>query len=234
MDSSKNCWLPLDGTILTSLPYTTTLQTPKNDLLAVDFEPGPYDVICARGKQVWDHVGNRRFRLLIDLSIDRYMKARTRMDKSIMVFGLVDMIRQASLTGGGFVRRIKCNGKMNWCEVGDITARDKVGHAIRDAIWARQTNGGQVKTMLELFGASDVKRNTSEEEQAREGLAQAAVKQVHFGYQGSHYNAMPQEQLCADSQIMTIVPIIPTKLYNYEDQKTSPNYVAPASERDHK
>ena len=34
--------------------------------LGPNFTPGPYDVICARGKQAFQHPGNRYFRSLVN------------------------------------------------------------------------------------------------------------------------------------------------------------------------
>jgi hypothetical protein len=181
---NPNAFLPLTSSTpplsLASIHRVRKIA-PKNNFLGADFTPGPYDVVCARGKLAWDHIGNRRFRLLIDLTIDKYLAARTKIDKSILVLSLVDMVREASSDGGGFVKLIKEGNALQWCEVGDITARDKVGHAIRDAIWARQVNGGQAKTMVELFGTPGHQKKLSAVEQTIEDLAQAALRQATLG-----------------------------------------------------
>jgi hypothetical protein len=103
----------------------------KNTLLAADFEPGPNDVICKRGKDAWNHKGNQWFRHLVEANVENYLKCRSRSDKSLLVLRIVDTIRQAS-PQGGFVKQIEQDGVLAWCEVGDEIARDKVGHALRD------------------------------------------------------------------------------------------------------
>lgn len=105
------------------------IPRPKNVPLPDNFEPGPYDVICGRGKRTYNHVGNRRFRLTIQLNIDGYAKAVSKLDKSLVVILIVDTIREAK---GGFVKRDPKIG--TWMDIGDQLAREKVGHALRDAI----------------------------------------------------------------------------------------------------
>lgn len=101
--------------------------------LAPDFEPSPYDVICGRGKIAFNHAGNHRFRVTIDIYLQRYSKAKTKLEKSIIVMSIVDIFRQNSPTGG-FVKRDTSTGR--WFEVGDAVAREKVGQALREALLA--------------------------------------------------------------------------------------------------
>ena len=50
-------------------------------------------------------VGNRRFRVLVDLHVPRYMNAPTRVEKSVVVMKVVDTIRECS-GDGGFVKQV--------------------------------------------------------------------------------------------------------------------------------
>lgn len=90
--------------------------------LAPDFMPGPRDVICARGKPALMHSGNRRYRVMIDMNLDKYSRATTKVEKSLIVSTVVDAVREAS-PNGGFVKKL--DGQ--WYEVGDHLAREKVG-----------------------------------------------------------------------------------------------------------
>merc|ERR1719222_835553 len=40
--------------------------------LGAGFEPGEYDVVCAKGRFARDHAGNLRFRELVDANLERY------------------------------------------------------------------------------------------------------------------------------------------------------------------
>jgi hypothetical protein len=85
-------------------------------------EPGPFDVICGKGKHALRHSGNIRFRSMIEEKLSVYAMATTKLEKSTIVSSILDGVRDKSPLGG-FVR---CeNGQ--WFEVGDHLAREKIG-----------------------------------------------------------------------------------------------------------
>jgi hypothetical protein len=51
-------------------------------------------------------VGNRRFRILIDLNMQKYKDAKSKIEKSLIVMTIVDAVREGSVTGG-FVRMVR-------------------------------------------------------------------------------------------------------------------------------
>lgn len=108
---------PIDGSVSNQLPP--------------DYVPGPYDVVClGRGKSASNYVGNRRFHVTVMMHLDRYENARSKMDKTVLVSEIVDIVRESSLVGG-FIRQDR-DGR--WYEVGDAIAREKVGQALRNAL----------------------------------------------------------------------------------------------------
>jgi hypothetical protein len=108
--------------------------------LPANFEPGPMDVICARGKQAHSHSGNRRFRLSVSMNLERYSKATTKLDKSLIVSSIVDTVRQASPDGGFLKKQVGC-----WFEVGDHVAREKVGQSFRDLLHTKYKSSTKAK-----------------------------------------------------------------------------------------
>jgi hypothetical protein len=54
----------------------------------------------------WTAVGNRRFRILIQLNLEKYKNSKNRAEKSLIVMSIVDTIREASKTGG-FVKKVR-------------------------------------------------------------------------------------------------------------------------------
>ena len=88
----------------------------------------PQDIICGnRGsKETYQHVGNERFRIVIDMRLQRYSRS-TRRDKSEIVREIVDAVRDY---GGRFVRF----DAGRWIDIGNLRAREKTGHAIRGAL----------------------------------------------------------------------------------------------------
>ena len=103
----------------------------KNDMtqLAEDFQPGPYDVICARGRMAKNHAGNIRYRAIIQSTLVRYSQADTKLKKSMIVSEVVDCIRRSS-PDGGFVKKDEESGQ--WYEVGTHLAREKTSQTFRD------------------------------------------------------------------------------------------------------
>jgi hypothetical protein len=108
--------------------------------LAANFVPGPKDVICARGKEAFSHPGNRRFRLSVSMNLERYSKATTKLDKSLIVSAIVDSVRQAA-PDGGFIKK---TGEV-WFEVGDHVAREKVGQSFRDLLHTKYKSSTKAK-----------------------------------------------------------------------------------------
>lgn len=76
-------------------------------------------------------MGNKRFRDAVAAALPAYMEADNRYDKSLVVHAIVNEIRQA---GGRFLKNNFTTG--TWCELNDQQAKEKVGHAVRDAVTA--------------------------------------------------------------------------------------------------
>lgn len=93
---------------------------PRSIALPKDYSPQSFDVLCGRGRDYYQHVGNQRFRLIVSLSLQRYARAMTKHDKGLIIISIVDTIRQAS-PHGGFIRFDRKSG--NWYEIGDDAAR---------------------------------------------------------------------------------------------------------------
>jgi hypothetical protein len=89
---------------------------------------GPYDVICGRSSSAFNNVGNRRFRVTMSLNLNQYMEAPTRLDKSMLIISIAQMIK--SEQGGRFLIQKAKSG--NYVELNDKQIREKIGHALRD------------------------------------------------------------------------------------------------------
>jgi hypothetical protein len=90
----------------------------------------PYDVLCGRCKDAFNNIGNRRFRVTVSLWLSRYVNAPTRQDKSLIINAIRELVRE---TGGRFLKHR--NGGFG--ELSDKEIREKVGHALRDMVTAR-------------------------------------------------------------------------------------------------
>jgi len=112
---------------------SSTSSTNGCILLPSNYAPSNYDVLCGRGKGCAAFVGNRRFRVTIAMNKDRYIQAPTKLDKSLVVDEIVKLVASAS-PDGGFIKKDAATGL--WCRISRQQARDKVAHAMRDAVQA--------------------------------------------------------------------------------------------------
>ena len=87
-----------------------------------DFVPGENDVICGRGNECFNHIGNKRFRNIIESKIGLYSMASNRHEKSKIIDDIVHHVRSRSQCGG-FVKKDLLTGR--YCEVGDFIAVSK-------------------------------------------------------------------------------------------------------------
>lgn len=86
------------------------------------------DVLCGRGKNSFNHIGNKEFRDIVAVAIPGYVAAVSRSNKSEIVTNIVRLVRE---NGGRFLKR---DGKRGvWYVLNYTQSKEKAGHAIRDA-----------------------------------------------------------------------------------------------------
>lgn len=93
------------------------------------------------------------------MNIRRYVYAKTKIAKSQVVHSIVEELRQSSAVGG-FVKRNHITGR--YMAVSDYLAREKVGHALRDALNVIKRHQRDDPYEMEL----DKQENVVEAEQA--------------------------------------------------------------------
>ena len=99
------------------------------------YELGEYDVFCGRGSKCLNHIGNHRFRILIDSNMDRYINARNRFEKNVIIKEIVNHVKNRN---GEFVKQDLETWK--YYAISDTMARDKASQAFRDAISNRKSS----------------------------------------------------------------------------------------------
>jgi hypothetical protein len=97
--------------------------------LPYEFTPGPYDVICARGKIAKTHSGNKYYRSLVQGSMTKYSQATNKYEKSQIVSDIVDEVKAKS-PEGGFIKK----EDEIWYSIGEHLAREKCGQNLRDGL----------------------------------------------------------------------------------------------------
>lgn len=104
--------------------------------------PGPFDVICARGKQAYNHQGNQFFRQIIHHATEKYSKVESKLQRSMIVTDIVDAIRAK---GNGFLRKTR---KGEWVECSEVMCREKVGQHFRNALGSRYKSSTKSKRRI--------------------------------------------------------------------------------------
>lgn len=95
--------------------------------------PSKFDILCGQSRICAGHTGNRRFQVVLDIYAPRYDASTTKQEKMTLTKEIVCCIHAA---GGRFLRY----DEGLWEEISDVTARDKVSHALRTKVasWKRQ------------------------------------------------------------------------------------------------
>jgi hypothetical protein len=114
---------------------------------------GLFDVLCGRDRSAFNNVGNRRFRVSVSLALDRYLKASTRKEKSIVIRSVVHVVRR---NGGRFLQesRNRVDGTKTYIELDDRRSHEKTGHALRDMALLRGTKGKKPSSTQSICSAT--------------------------------------------------------------------------------
>jgi hypothetical protein len=99
-----------------------TLERVKQKVVRV-VVPGRYDVLLGRGKGFQQHIGNLRFRHMIEEHFTQYESA-SKMAKTELTEEVVRIIKE---TSGRFLKE----DSLGWTDVGDDVARLKASHSFR-------------------------------------------------------------------------------------------------------
>lgn len=111
------------------------------------FQPAKDDILAGRGRQCYNHEGNKRFQEIVQKNKAKYTKARNRMEKSLIVDHVLEQVRNLT-PSSGFIKKNSKTGQ--WFRLDSTAAREKCAHAMRDAIApiSEQTKGGKPKNAV--------------------------------------------------------------------------------------
>jgi hypothetical protein len=142
----------------TPIPTFSTCSNNHFSTSSVVDQPSPYDIVCGRNSGAYNYIGNRRFRVTVEMHLQRYIDSPTREDKTNVIKSIVWMLHED--IGARFLKKtlIKKNDKTGrpkgprYEVMNEKQAREKVGHALRDlVIQARKDNlSEQLQQRLEL------------------------------------------------------------------------------------
>ena len=113
-----------------------------------------WDIICGRDKSAFNHIGNRRFRMTMNLNLQRYIDAPTREDKTNLIKRL-----HAYLEDEIGYRFLKKADDATYVTMTEKQIREKIGHSLRDLVSARRRKLNNQKKKKDLM--MNKKNNTS-------------------------------------------------------------------------
>ncbi|OEU14904.1 hypothetical protein FRACYDRAFT_187820 [Fragilariopsis cylindrus CCMP1102] len=113
--------------------------------MSVVTQPSPYDIVCGRNSGAYNYIGNRRFRVTVDMHLQRYIESPTREDKTNVIKSIVWMLHED--IGARFLKKTiikkkdmktgrthNKGGTPRYEIMNEKQAREKVGHALRDLV----------------------------------------------------------------------------------------------------
>lgn len=100
-------------------------ETPDFELNNPAVFPRPADVLLGRTKFAFQHIGNVRYRDMIDAAVEGYQQSPNREEKTKVI---VDIVSRIKNSGGRFLRM----ERGSWRQISDRASREKVGHSFRD------------------------------------------------------------------------------------------------------
>lgn len=103
--------------------YNYTSSSRESKPLPLIFKPGPIDVICDRGSESMNHVGNHRFQQTLADSLILYSNVQMKAEKSAII---VEIVRRIHIQSGRFVKKDLLTG--TYFEVDDTVAVSATEH----------------------------------------------------------------------------------------------------------
>ena len=85
-----------------------------------------FDIICGRQSESLNHVGNRRFRVTINLYLQRYRETANTRKKRVEL--ITEIIETLNAAGAKFLKQ----KRDSYVELSEREVRQKVAHALRD------------------------------------------------------------------------------------------------------
>lgn len=155
-------------------------------------EPTQFDVLCGQSRTCANHSGNKRFQSVLDSYATKYEAAKSKQEKMMLTKEIVGCIASS---GGRFLK-FKDN---KWVEIANVTARDKVSHALRTKVqsWKRQ----QVNKSSPKKKATFRKRHSSKRTSASSIPSLAECKTVSFDGSTASSSSVMDELLRTQREI---------------------------------
>merc|ERR1712238_618711 len=193
----------MGATITTTITTTTTTTTRRTIRSIMNtqvsatnqsnnkhiFELQPFDVLCGRNKTSYNNIGNRRFRILINLNLPHYLECQSRNERSKMILSLTrdlcccsdeSQIYDKLPSPNSCVRFFKSQKGVNeLIELDFKGCREKIGHALRDAATQHNNSNNSSKNKEVIY---ETTRKQQQQQQQKEEEAIVALTNLNGSY----------------------------------------------------
>jgi hypothetical protein len=95
---------------------------------------GPYDILCGRHRTAFNCIGNRRFRVTINLNLPQYLEAKSKSQRANVITSVTNLLKEEA--GARFLKPDN-KAKGLFVELTSNQASSKVGHALRNMLVAQ-------------------------------------------------------------------------------------------------
>jgi hypothetical protein len=138
-----------------------------------------YDVICGRSRSAFSNFGNRRFRVTIALFLDDYLTNTSRYDRSRLTQKIMNLIRYDC--GGRFLKNYQNRA---WVELDEVSIRNKVAHALRDAAAVKASKIPITRTGKKLLQTKNMEAMVEPLETVQSGDVELQSRQFEYSQSG--------------------------------------------------
>jgi len=111
-----------------AFPSIASASGPLSPIQGDGVVPGEFDILCGRDKRAFNHIGNKRFRVIITTHCKQYQETASRNEKTRITTQIINNLRQV---GCRFLRKNEVTNMYE--DMDDEYAHEKVSHALRSA-----------------------------------------------------------------------------------------------------
>jgi len=184
------------------------------------YQPGMYDVICnCRTQKSFDHIGNRRFRVIIENHSFSYNNAKSKVDKSTIVLSIFRSIQDAN---GNFIRKLRKNNNSSqteWTKMSVEQSKEKIGHSLRDAIIAQEKDSICKSSRRDIYSVIGGSRTQFQRQNAKIRL----ISGPYFTDLTKHATTASSRPLLTDAQEEPVRNAPPTEVCSSNDNNEDCN-----------
>jgi len=202
-----------------------------------NFRPAPSAVICGRGRGYYSCPGNVTFREIVQRNVPHYLSQKTKSAKTAVLRDIVEQTKYQNGPNSTPVKFVKQMGCGEWYELSDLTARDKVGNAMREAISAhnkaqREVNNAAVVAAFApsssappvMTKTSSSRRSTTPPSSKKTATSRSSKRSSYVRQEREQDTRIRSMNTMSSTDMMMVEPILSSSLHMEMPSSSSSNY----------